>query len=246
MAQPRSNPERPSPELLYLDDWLAVVAKPSGEVVHPGWARGEPTTMTRLRDALGQWVYPVHRLDRGTSGAVVLARDPDTARSLGERWSAGEVTKRYVALVRGKPPDKVTVDHPVPRGERGSERVAAKTHFRRLAVCSVARCSLVEAEPVTGRLHQIRRHLKHLSHPIVGDVTYGDGRINRAFRAEWDLHRLALHAATIAFDHPVTDEAVTVVAPVPADLATPLAALGLAEFAGCPLGGPDQAGEARM
>ncbi|MBW2453499.1 MAG: pseudouridylate synthase [Deltaproteobacteria bacterium] len=217
--------------MLFVDDWLAVVAKPSGEVVHPGWARGEATTMTRVRNALRQWVYPVHRLDRGTSGVVVLARDPQTARALADCWHSGSVRKRYVALVRGTPPEQIMVDHAVRRGERGSERVSATTRFRRLAICSHARCSLVEAEPVTGRLHQIRRHLKHLSHPIVGDVHYGDGKVNRAFRAEWDLHRLALHAAAIRLDHPMTGEVLALSAPIPDDLAQPLAALGLAEAA---------------
>ncbi len=222
-------PRSPGPELIFVDDWLAVVAKPSGEVVHPGWARGEATTMTRVRNALRQWVYPVHRLDRGTSGVVVLARDPETARALADCWRSGAVRKRYLALVRGKPPERVMVDHPVRRGERGSERVAATTRCRRLAVCSRARCCLVEAEPLTGRLHQIRRHLKHLSHPIVGDVRYGDGRINRAFRADWNLHRLALHAAAIQLDHPMTGQSLSLSAPIPDDLAQPLAALGLAE-----------------
>jgi len=218
----------PSLELLYVDDWLAVVAKPSGEIVHPGWARGEATTMTRVRNALRQWVYPIHRLDRGTSGVVVFARDRETARALADSWSGGLVRKRYLALVRGTAEEQVEVDHAVRRGERGAERVEAVTRFSRLATCSRARCSLVQAEPVTGRLHQIRRHLKHLSHPIVGDVRYGDGNINRAFRADWGLHRLALHAAAIDLEHPMTGVALELVAPGPDDLAQPLAKLGLA------------------
>lgn len=213
--------------ILYVDDHLAVWNKPSGELVHPGWARGEPTSMTCLRDALGRWVYPAHRLDRGTSGALVMALDSETARALGERFAAGEVAKTYLALTRGRPPEAVVVDHPVRKGEKGDARVPAVTAFERLGVSEVARCSLVAAFPKTGRLHQIRRHLKHLSHPIVGDVRYGDGRVNRDFRARFELRRLALHAARVQLAHPATGELLDVRAPLPADLAEPLERLGL-------------------
>jgi len=91
----------------------------------------------------------------------------------------------------------------------------------------VERCSLVEARPETGRFHQIRRHLKHLSHPIVGDVNYGKGDLNRLFRTRYGLHRLALHAHLLAFDHPATGRRLVVRAPLPADFAAALAALGL-------------------
>lgn len=213
--------------ILYVDEHLAVWSKPSGELVHRGWARGEPTSMTRLRDELGRWVYPVHRLDRGTSGALLMALDSDMARALGELFAAGDVDKSYLALTRGHPPEAIVVDHPVRKGEKGDERVAAVTALRRLAVSPMARCSLVAASPQTGRLHQIRRHLKHLSHPIVGDVRYGDGRVNRDFRARFELHRLALHANRIRLVHPATGEVLDVDAPLPSDLAEPLAALGL-------------------
>ena len=213
--------------ILYVDEHLAVWDKPSGELVHPGWARGEPTSMSRLRDALGRWVYPAHRLDRGTSGVVIMALDSDTARVLGESFAQGEVVKSYLALVRGRPATEIVVDHPVRKGEKGVERVPAVTAFRRLGVSEVARCSLVEASPKTGRLHQVRRHLKHLSHPIIGDVRYGDGRVNREFRARLSLRRLCLHACRIQLTHPVTREPLDVSAPVPADLADPLRVLGL-------------------
>jgi len=214
-------------DILHLDDHLAVWDKPSGELVHPGWARGEATSMTRLRDRLGRWVYPVHRLDRGTSGALLMALDKDTAKALGVLFAEGRVDKTYLALVRGRPPEAIVVDHPVRKGERGDDRVDAITELVRLGVSDVARCSLVEARPRTGRLHQIRRHLKHLSHPIVGDVRYGDGRVNREFRARFGLHRLALHAIGLAFDDPVSGERLAVRAPLPDDLAGPLEALGL-------------------
>src|SRR5690606_26857456 len=110
---------------------------------------------------------------------------------------------------------------------RGEERVPAITAFRCLGVSDRARCSLVEATPRTGRLHQIRRHLKHLSHPIVGDVTYGDGRVNRLSRADWGLSRLCLHAQRLALDHPTSGERLAIEAPLPDELARPWRALGL-------------------
>ncbi len=217
------------PHLLFSDDWLVVVNKPSGELTHPGWARGEPSTMSRVRDFIGQRVQPLHRLDRATSGVVVLARNLEATRLLGRAWEEGQVHKRYWALVRGLPAESGEIDHPVPRAEKGTERVPALTHFTRIAKSERARCSLVEARPMTGRLHQLRRHFKHLSHPIVGDVRYGDGRINREFRENFGLHRLALHACSLELVHPLTGVRLRFRAPLDADLRDPLERLGLLE-----------------
>ncbi len=217
------------PQVLGCDDGLVVVNKPSGELTHPGWARGEPTTMSRVRDWLGQRVQPLHRLDRATSGIVVLSREAEATRLLSMAWEEGRVQKRYWALVRGLPEERGEVDHPVLRGERGSEKVPALTRYVRIAKSDRARCSLVEAQPLTGRLHQLRRHFKHLSHPIVGDVRYGDGRINREFRESFGLHRLALHACSLELTHPVSGEALQFRAPLTSDLQGPLERLGLLE-----------------
>lgn len=203
-----------------------VVDKPSGLAVHRGWASDSVTAMTLARKAAGRWVYPVHRLDRGTSGVLVFALDPKTAARLGAMFSTGAVDKRYLALVRGVPPEEGTIDYPIPRSEKG-ERVSAVTCFRRLGVAR-DRFSWIEARPLTGRLHQIRRHMKHVSHPLLGDTRYGDGRENRRLRAEVGLHRLALHAASIRFPHPETGEPIEVAAPVPDDLRVPLERLGIA------------------
>ena len=213
-------------ELLFVDEDLVVANKPSGLLVHRGWANDEDVAMTRVRDALGQRVDPVHRLDRGTSGALLFARTKAAASALGAAFEAGAVDKRYLALVRGNPPDEGVIDYPIPRSE-GGPRVDAVTRYRVVARSSVARCSLVAATPETGRLHQIRRHLRHLGHPLIGDVTYGDGAENRAYRADYDLHRLALHAVHLAFDHPIDGTRVAVTAPIPLDLAGALARLGL-------------------
>lgn len=213
-------------DLLYADEHLVVAQKPSGLLVHRGWDNDDDVAMFRVRDAIGGYVYPVHRLDRGTSGALVFARTKAAASALAQAFENGAVEKSYLALVRGAPPESGTIDYAIQKREDGP-RVPAVTRFRVVARSPVDRCSLVEASPETGRLHQIRRHLRHIDHPLVGDVNYGSGAINRHYRASYGLHRLALHARRIAFAHPETGARVDVVAPVPADLAGPLAALGL-------------------
>ncbi len=211
--------------LLYQDDFLAVVCKPSGLAVHRGWAQDPTYAMTEVRDLLGRRVYPVHRLDRATSGVLIFALDRETARLVQEQFQDGRVEKRYLALVRGIPPESGAIDHPVKRTLRGKERTPAVTEFRRLG--TFERFSLMEARPRTGKLHQIRRHFKHLSHPLVGDVRYGKGPINRAFRERFGLHRLALHALEMRLQHPHDGRDLRWLAEVPEDLAGPLAAMGL-------------------
>jgi tRNA pseudouridine65 synthase len=201
-------------------------------VVHRGWADDPVVAMTAVRDLLGRRVYPVHRLDRGTSGCLAFALDPETARRLQAAFEAGAVEKRYLALVRGIPPAEGVIDHPLRREGAGPEapRAPAVTEFRRLG--TFERYALVEAVARTGRQHQIRRHFKHLSHPLIGDVQYGKGEHNRLFRERFGLRRLALHARVLAFAHPWSGEPVRAVAPVPPDLAGPLAAMGLAAQSG--------------
>jgi tRNA pseudouridine65 synthase len=182
--------------------------------------------MFRVRDAIGARVYPVHRLDRGTSGVLVFARTKEAAATLSEGFESRQVDKRYLALVRGTPPESGTIDHPLPKSGDGP-RVPAVTRFSLVARSSVDRCSLILAIPETGRGHQIRRHLRHIGHPLVGDVNYGSGEINRHYRAAHDLRRLALHAHAIAFDHPVSGTRVAITAPMPDDLGRALERLAL-------------------
>lgn len=212
--------------LLYRDEHLVVVDKPSGMLVHRGWGDDECVALTLARDAVGAYVFPVHRLDRGTSGALVFALSAPVAATLHGAFEGGGVDKRYLALVRGRPPEQGLVDHPIPRREDGP-RVEARTSFRRIATSPVERCSLVEARPETGRLHQVRRHLKHAGHPVLGDANYGKGALNRHYRDAFGLGRLALHAASIAFAHPISGAALRIEAPVPPELERVLAALGL-------------------
>jgi tRNA pseudouridine65 synthase len=211
--------------ILYQDSDVVVVNKPSGLLVHRGWAQDEKVTMTVVRDLIGQYVWVAHRLDRATSGALVFALNKDAARNMATAFEERRVEKTYVALVRGVAPDEGIIDSQVPKVPKG-ERVDAETHFRRLWVFE-NRYSLVEAQPKTGRLHQIRRHLRHITHPLIGDVNYGVGEHNRLFRKRFGLHRLALHALVLQFPHPSKDEEVTVKAPLTEDFLGPLTRMGL-------------------
>ncbi|HYP75176.1 MAG TPA: pseudouridine synthase [Polyangiaceae bacterium] len=210
--------------ILYQDDSCAVVDKPSGMIVHRGWANDERDLLRVTRDALSRYVYPLHRLDRGTSGTVLFALNEDAARTLNRSLADGSLEKRYLALTRGHPPEHGVIDHPVPRAP-GEERVPALTEYWRLGVFE--RYALVLVAPKTGRLHQIRRHLKHLSCPLIGDVRYGKGEHNRLFREQYGLNRLALHAAALRFKHPETGQRMTVRAPLPGILAECLSRLSL-------------------
>lgn len=215
--------EGPGVEVLLLDAEVVAVDKPAGLIVHRGWADDEVAMLQLVRDTVGAHVYPAHRLDRGASGVLLFARSPAVARALQEQWSAGAVAKRYVAIVRGAPPDAAVIDHPIPRSEDGP-RVPAVTAIRTLH--RGGRYAVVAAAPRTGRLHQIRRHLKHISCPLIGDVRYGKGEHNRLFRERHDLHRLALHARSLRLLHPVSGAPLVIAAPIPADLAGAMTALG--------------------
>lgn len=216
--------DEPSLTILFEDPFLVFVDKPSGMLVHRGWGDDERPVLQRLRDQLGVRVHPIHRLDRATSGVLAFAKSPEDARRVQIELESGRVEKRYLALCRGHDPNLGRVDHPI-ASEDDDERRDAVTDFRLLA--SSGRYGLVEAYPRTGRPHQIRKHLKHVSHPIIGDVRYGKGEHNRHFRETHDFHRLALHAESLSMRHPRTGEPLVVRAPLPADFARVLAALGM-------------------
>lgn len=198
--------------ILYQDRCLCAIDKPPGIMVHPSSRSTDRCfVLGRLRDQLGQRVWPVHRLDRATTGVLLFALDQTSARHLGEQMMARQVAKRYLAVVRGHVDAIGCIDHPLKAEGTGPEQSAA-TSYRRVGRLELpipvgryptARYSLVEAWPRTGRMHQIRRHFKHLFHPIVGDTTYGEGRHNRLFRQHLDCHRMLLHASGLAFQHPV-------------------------------------------
>jgi len=201
---------------------LVAVDKPAGLAVHRGQSHDPVHALQLVRDQVGAYVYPVHRLDRGTSGVLLFALSAEAARNLGQAFESGTVEKRYLALVRGAPPDRVRVEHALSR-EDGRPPQPATTEFR--TVARYGRYALVEALPETGRTHQIRRHLKHLSCPIIGDVRYGKGEHNRLFRTEHAFHRLALHATSLTLSDPETGAPLTIRSPLPEDFARTLKAL---------------------
>lgn len=176
--------------ILHRDARCVAVDKPSGVATHRGWANDDEALLQRVRDAVDAYVYPVHRLDRGASGITLFALDREAARAFADAWPAAD--KRYVAITRGHPPEHVLIDHPIPKPAQ--TEVWRKHTFGRYA--------LIEARPHTGRLHQIRRHLKHISCPLIGDVRYGKGEHNRIFRERFALHRLALHCTALTVAHP--------------------------------------------
>jgi len=218
---PAKNPLTP----IYRDQWLLVVHKPAGLLVHRSPIdRHETEFALQYARAMngGEHVYPVHRLDRPTSGLLVFARDPQTASMLGKAMMAGEVSKTYVAMVRGWTPEQGFIDHPLreePEDRRRKEEPQpvreARTRYRRLAATEIpvkiegyatSRYSLVALHPETGRQHQLRRHMKHISHPIIGDANHGRGRHNRYFAERFGQGRLMLAATGMTFRHPVTSE----------------------------------------
>ena len=183
--------------IVHRDARCVAVDKPAGVATHRGWADDDDALLQRVRDTVNAYVYPIHRLDRGASGIVLFALDREAARAFSDAWNTAD--KRYLAITRGHPPEELVVDHPIPRAP-GEDRVEAVTELRRLE--TFGRYALVEARPRTGRLHQIRRHCKHVACPLIGDVRYGKGDHNRIFRTQHDLHRLALHCTSLTVAHP--------------------------------------------
>lgn len=232
--------------ILYRDKHIVVIDKPPGLLVHRSEIDRHETrfAIQILRDQIGQRVWPAHRLDRGTSGVLLFGLNPEVAGQLGRQFEQGTITKRYWAVVRGHPAANGSIDHPLSRqrdayefhGESCSnEAQSALTHFRKLAEIELpvaidrypsSRYALLEVEPVTGRRHQIRRHLKHVAHPIIGDATYGKGRHNRFFAEELGCRRLLLACVSLGFTHPVSGETLQINAPVSGEFAATLARFG--------------------
>ncbi|RLL52255.1 tRNA pseudouridine(65) synthase TruC [Mariprofundus sp. EBB-1] len=236
-------------DILYQDDWLIAINKPSGLLVHRSMIDRYETrfAVQMLRDQIGQHVFPVHRLDKPTSGVLLFALNSETARKMGELFSAGVVCKEYLAVVRGYTEEQGIIDYPLKeeldkksdrKARQDKEAQEAVTAYRRLATVELpyavgryqtARYSLVHLMPKTGRKHQLRRHLKHVFHPIVGDTTHGDGKQNQFFRDQFNTHRLLLHANRLRFVHPETACAVDIHAPLQGDFADVMSAIGLGD-----------------
>lgn len=201
--------------ILYRDDKYIAVHKPSGLLIHRTRISEDKRFLLQiLRNQIGQWVYPVHRLDRPTSGVLILGLDPDSARLLTREFEKRQVEKRYLAVVRGYTEENGVIDHPL-REEKWKEPQEAVTEYCTVAQVELpipvgryqtARYSLLEIKPRTGRMHQIRKHMKHIFHPVVGDTTHGDGKQNRLFRDEFGIQRLLLVAIQLRFRHPYSGE----------------------------------------
>jgi len=232
--------------ILYRDPQLVAIDKPAGLLVHRSQVDRHASrfALQMLRDQIGQRVYPLHRLDRGTSGVLLFALEREVAAALGRQFEQRSKRSRYLAVVRGHAAEQGLIDHPLadpPDPQLGtSPRPAreARTAYRRLALAELpfridrypsSRYSLLLLEPETGRRHQIRRHLKHISHPIIGDATYGKGKHNRAIAERYGVERLMLSCVELQFEHPCDGREIRIVAPPGDGFARLIDALGWRE-----------------
>ncbi len=216
--------------IVYQDHYLVAIDKPAGLLVHksPVDRRETLFAVQQLRDQIGQRVYPLHRLDKPTSGVLLFALSPEIVRQVAAGWA--EVRKDYLAVVRGFAPAEMLIDHPLrpdpdDRIKRPAkdEPQAALTQLKTLAQIDLpyrvdtypsSRYSLVQCQPLSGRRHQLRRHLKHISHPIIGDAKHGKGRHNRFFATQFQAPGLMLSATRLSLPHPVSGAQLTLDTPV--------------------------------
>ena len=232
--------------ILYRDESLIAVHKPSGLLVHRTALDFYETrfALQIVRDQIGQRVYPVHRLDKGTSGVLLFALNENAGRQLSRQFEAQQVHKRYLAVVRGHPEEQGVIDHPLvrrpdevefvdPRAEQLPQD--AVTVYQRLATVELpyavdrypsSRYALLALQPQTGRRHQLRRHLKHIAHPIIGDATYGKGRHNRLFQQLFNVQRMLLACLSMDIQHPETGQPLHLSAPVAEDFGQVVRGLG--------------------
>ncbi|WP_286238577.1 pseudouridine synthase [Neptuniibacter halophilus] len=221
--------------IIYEDDHLIAINKPSGLLVHPSWLapRGTPNLASMLKEYFeGGSPYTIHRLDRPTSGVILFGKNKEIARDLNLLFEQRDVAKTYLCMCRGYVPEAGCIDYPLleqldkiadKHASQDKEPQSAVSNYRCLAQVEIdmpvgryeqSRYSLVEVRPETGRKHQIRRHMKHIFHPIAGDTKHGDNKHNKALRARYDLDRLMLMATELSFRHPATGETMHFTAPV--------------------------------
>ena len=232
--------------VIYRDDHLVAIDKPAGLLVHRSPIDRHETrfALQLLRDQLGQRVYPVHRLDKPTSGVLLFALSGEMARRVADQFGTRSVRKEYLAVVRGWAPAEGVIDYPlrekldrIADRDRGATREAqdAVTRYRCLATVEIpfavdryphSRYSLVVLYPETGRKHQLRRHMKHIGHPIIGDAKHGKGVHNRFFQGQYGCYRLLLACTALAIDHPVTGARLRLEAGLDAPFATVLNEFG--------------------
>lgn len=213
-------------DILYQDDALIAVNKPAGLAVHRSKMVSNADTflVDVLREQVGGTVYLAHRLDRATSGVLLIARSSDVAAALGEQFMGRDVHKQYLAVVRGWPePTEGVVDYPLPGSRDTGPRRDARTAYRRLMTVEVPialgrypqqRYACVLAEPQSGRFRQIRKHMAHIHHPVIGDCQHGRSDHNRLYKQYFGCHRMLLHAWRLSFRHPVDGRPMMLEAPL--------------------------------
>ena len=216
--------------ILYQDEDLLVVDKPAGMPVHRSRLvnDGDVYLIDVVRGMVPGPLHLIHRLDRATSGVLLIGRSPEVAGTLGRQFMQRDVEKSYLAVCRGWPDESGELDYPLPGVRENSERKPALTRWQRLATTEVPiainrypqqRYALVDVAPETGRYRQIRRHFAHLRHPLIGDTSHGRTEHNRLFKQHFNVHRLLLHARRLAFDHPAGGRRMQVDAPLDAEFA---------------------------
>jgi len=213
-------------EIVFQDEYFVAVNKPAGMLVHRSWLDKHETqfVMQTLRDQIGQHVFPLHRLDRPTSGVLIFALSSEVASQVMPMFANHEMEKTYHAIVRGWIEESGRLDYALKveldkiadkHASQEKDAQEAITDYWPLAKVEVphstgkfptTRYCLMEMKPLTGRKHQLRRHMAHLRHPIVGDTTHGDGKHNKLYREVYESHRLLLHASSLEFVHPFTNE----------------------------------------
>lgn len=208
--------------VLYQDADLVAINKPHGLLVHRSPIASDVSefAVQLLRDQLGQRVYPVHRLDRKTGGVLLFALNETINSVMQQQFSDGNVAKSYLAIVRGYTADEQDIDYSLRRddGVLQDAFTSLKT-LRRTEVPlpfgkhATSRYSLVELTPTTGRMHQLRKHMAHILHPIIGDRPHGCNKQNKLFKDHFEMNTMLLHAQRIQFQHPVTSELITITAP---------------------------------
>ena len=216
-------------EIIFEDAYLLAVCKPNNMVVHHAYhsrnVADEISLLQAIQEEKGIKVYPIHRLDRKTSGIILLAKETSYVSKFQELFTNNEIEKTYFGVVRGHAPETKSIDSPV-KGKDGKVHKEALTHLKTLAQITLAipvkpydssRYSLVEMNPKTGRMHQLRVHTLKISHPLIGDSKYGDKNHDLMFDENFAWKNLFLHAGRLTFKHPFSKEILILKANFPKD-----------------------------
>jgi tRNA pseudouridine65 synthase len=218
--------------ILFQDSDYVAINKPAGMLVHRTSIARDATqfALQLLRDQIDQHVYPVHRIDRKTSGVLLFALNEQALKKMQAQWQNQKVKKYYLAIVRGKVESGGCIDYEI-TNDKGKKQ-SALTKFDIITTAEISKSanqdttscySFLLAEPITGRMHQIRKHFKHLRHPIIGDRPYGCNKQNRLFKNKWQINTMMLHAYQLTFQHPDSRNTITITAPPPFDFMKVLA-----------------------